>query len=505
MLSEQLRHWFSYRSGESIRRPLVVFLAFLPLHMLCAQLSDTIPRPVKWGPIIQISNSAGSAFVPKLAVVGDTVHIVYLAGALYYRRSVNGGKTWAQQVEIVSDDSMSAQLWNRPLAASGRNIYVVWENRSPSGFITSVKVRRSTDGGASWLEPQMLVRNSFPFYYFAPIVAAYGEDVYVALNHSFLSHGFFMRSADCGVTWDSVHQITFGAARDGPSDLMATSAGVHIVGIRNDQPSGEEVGYLVSTDRGVTWSTGQALSTIDNYRAWEPNVAADDAGNVYVCSQDAKYGSLNGFTGTLLVRLSTDNGLNWGSEIRLSPLASALRSSVVLANNNVHAVWGDERAGTSNARVYYTGVTNNDTAWCEESWISDSTQAGGNPTVSASGNRVFVAWSSNGTIRFRAGELPQTAVEWEPQTPPNDFWASANYPNPFNPFTHIQYVLPRTGRMAISVCDNLGRDVVQLLDEAQSAGNYGIYLDGSHWASGIYYVRFRFENRLITRGVVLMR
>jgi hypothetical protein len=80
-----------------------LFFLFLPhVSSLWAQ-----PCPVTWDPTLQISNTQSSAFAPNIAVVGNTVHVVYLAGAVYYRRSTDGGESWGQQVELVPDDSMS--------------------------------------------------------------------------------------------------------------------------------------------------------------------------------------------------------------------------------------------------------------------------------------------------------------------------------------------------------------------------------------------------------------
>jgi hypothetical protein len=68
-----------------------------------------------------------------------------------------------------------------------------------------------------------------------------------------------------------------------------------------------------------------------------------------------------------------------------------------------------------------------------------------------------------------------------------------NYPNPFNPSTHIQYQLPATSRVSLKVYDLLGREVAVLVDEMKDAGSYTITFDGSKHASGIYFVRMNVQ------------
>jgi hypothetical protein len=65
----------------------------------------------------------------------------------------------------------------------------------------------------------------------------------------------------------------------------------------------------------------------------------------------------------------------------------------------------------------------------------------------------------------------------------------ANYPNPFNPSTVIQYQLPSAGHVSMMVYDILGRQVAVLVNGQKDAGYYSATFDGSKHSSGIYFVR----------------
>jgi flagellar hook assembly protein FlgD len=75
----------------------------------------------------------------------------------------------------------------------------------------------------------------------------------------------------------------------------------------------------------------------------------------------------------------------------------------------------------------------------------------------------------------------------------------ANYPNPFNPSTRIQYRLPDAAQVRLTIYDVLGKEVQTLVDEYQSPGTH-IYtwnasiVRGRPAASGTYLANIRAGN-----------
>ncbi|MFZ1321630.1 MAG: T9SS type A sorting domain-containing protein [Ignavibacteria bacterium] len=72
---------------------------------------------------------------------------------------------------------------------------------------------------------------------------------------------------------------------------------------------------------------------------------------------------------------------------------------------------------------------------------------------------------------------------------PDKFEMKQNYPNPFNPKTIINYNLTKTDNVSLKVYDALGREVADLVNQNQRAGNYDVEFDGSNLSSGIYIAR----------------
>ena len=80
-----------------------------------------------------------------------------------------------------------------------------------------------------------------------------------------------------------------------------------------------------------------------------------------------------------------------------------------------------------------------------------------------------------------------------------------NHPNPFNPFTQISYSIADKGHIRLTVYDITGREMIRLVDEEKSPGNYTADFNGSALASGVYVYRLEAGGRVMTRKMVLMK
>lgn len=108
---------------------------------------------------------------------------------------------------------------------------------------------------------------------------------------------------------------------------------------------------------------------------------------------------------------------------------------------------------------------------------------------------------------FRSLTIPSTDVNEDDQKIPQNFAMLQNYPNPFNPFTTISYSLPDKGRVSLKVYDLLGREIMTLVDEETSAGNYTTEFNSSGYASGLYFARLIIEtekNKSYTNTIKMM-
>ena len=112
-------------------------------------------------------------------------------------------------------------------------------------------------------------------------------------------------------------------------------------------------------------------------------------------------------------------------------------------------------------------------------------------------NGAINGWQSNGI--YHIGDMEVVA------NVPSTFVLNEVYPNPFNPAATISYSLPTDAQIQVLVYDMLGRNVAELVNEAQTAGYHSITWDASNESSGMYLVKMITENSVMTQKVMLLK
>ncbi|MBD3235028.1 MAG: T9SS type A sorting domain-containing protein, partial [candidate division Zixibacteria bacterium] len=88
---------------------------------------------------------------------------------------------------------------------------------------------------------------------------------------------------------------------------------------------------------------------------------------------------------------------------------------------------------------------------------------------------------------------------------PLSFSLNQNYPNPFNASTQIEYTIPQSGNVRLTVYNLLGQEIAALQDGYKSAGIYSASLDASEMSSGIYYYKLDWADKSTIGKMVLVK
>jgi len=98
----------------------------------------------------------------------------------------------------------------------------------------------------------------------------------------------------------------------------------------------------------------------------------------------------------------------------------------------------------------------------------------------------------------------QTPIEIQEKNPAA-FTLHPNYPNPFNPTTIINYELPNTTNIDLSVYNLLGQKIVTLVSGQQTAGYHSIEWDASNLSAGAYFIKLQANEFVQIKKSILLK
>ncbi len=120
----------------------------------------------------------------------------------------------------------------------------------------------------------------------------------------------------------------------------------------------------------------------------------------------------------------------------------------------------------------------------------------------------IAAYVAETTVAAQSTHLPENIATVA--AVPQEFSLSNNYPNPFNPVTHLQIGLPEDSEVTISIFNMLGQKVRTLTEGYLNAGYHTIIWDGLDDAghgltSGTYFLHVKAGTNSHIRKLTLMK
>ncbi|MBX7043829.1 MAG: choice-of-anchor J domain-containing protein [Ignavibacteria bacterium] len=88
---------------------------------------------------------------------------------------------------------------------------------------------------------------------------------------------------------------------------------------------------------------------------------------------------------------------------------------------------------------------------------------------------------------------------------PDKFALGQNYPNPFNPTTKINFDLPVSSNVRLTVFNSLGQAVANLFEGYKTAGSYTASFNAGGLSSGTYFYRLETENFTETKKMQVVK
>ncbi len=456
----------------------------------------------QWQPDVRLTNAPGSSYTSYnnawcIAASGNVLHVVWTDDRdgnfeIYYKRSTDGGVSWGSDTRLTNNSDISELP---SLSVSGLVVHVVWTDTRDGN--AEIYYKRSTDGGVSWGSDTRLTNAPNNSYHSS--VSVSGQVVHIVWR-DFRDANleiYYKRSTDGGTSWGADTRLTNNTSTSHYPSVAVSGSVVHVVWA-DDRDGNNEIYYKRSTDAGISWGADTRL-TNNTANSFSPSVSVSGQ-VVHVVWYDERDGNQE-----IYYKRSTDDGVSWGTDTRLTNNSSAsYYPSVAVSGSVVHVVWEDERDG--NNEIYYKRSTDGGISWGTDTRLTNNPAASQYASVAVSGSAVHVVWydfrDGNNEIYYKRDPTgnPIGIININSEVP-NNFSLSQNYPNPFNPITKIRFAVtsPRPdghpspirrgegGEVKLIVFDVLGREIATLVNEQLQPGTYEVDFDANDLPSGVYY------------------
>ncbi len=129
-------------------------------------------------------------------------------------------------------------------------------------------------------------------------------------------------------------------------------------------------------------------------------------------------------------------------------------------------------------------------------WIAWQGVLGGQTHIFAARTQIDMAIDTNVVLGIKSPIQSSANLQFE---------LTPNYPNPFNPLTTFQYILPSKVLVRLAVYDLLGRQVASVVNEIQQPGLHTAHFDAAHLPSGAYFYRMTAGAYSKTRKLILVK
>ncbi len=250
-----------------------------------------------------LATTSGSVTYDALGIAASGRHVVALyksigpgnKRSLLVRRSADGGTTWLPQQVIASYTNATIDMGDADVGISGTNVTIAWTDRTKG----KVMSRRSTDGGATWKPNQLIGTTANPTAAGKEgdvTVAVAGSRAYIAWTPGNRKGLALRRSTDNGATWKPLQ--TLSTAPGGYPGPEASASGKTLLISYNLTSYAVKVAR--STNGGATVTSSTVVS--GNYQEVEDVVVSGSKARI-------TYGD-----GTIVnVRSSADGGASWAA------------------------------------------------------------------------------------------------------------------------------------------------------------------------------------------------
>jgi hypothetical protein len=461
----------------------------------------------EWGNVVNVSNGLYGDYFNPAIVAGDSILHVFCEKnnptpyAAHHYISTNNGLSWTFFADYY-DPTMNIRPGHIRAYYDPPRLCTVWWGRhgTENGFIY---FRASTDDGNTW----PITKNIVPDPYIwrdarDGNIAGHGDTLFVCLRQDSLT---CWRSIDLGRHWYNPGYFAGGPSLYGREPWITYKIGIVSILFQdtfqyNSQVSADDVFYVRSLDKGLTWDTAQFLGFPDYQHGQGPEMAADDYGNIAICWMDY-IGSPYMWTGGIWCRISHDSGTTWQPAVRMdSTYLGKVGSATAIDGDYVSVVWAEE---SPNRYLIYRESRDGGLTWGQRQYLSQGNHSV--PDLIKKQTDLHLVWQRESDIVKYMQNAHVTSINDTTKIIETTMNTISTFPNPFNSSVVLKY--PNNEGGEIGIYNILGQQVKAL--RVSLLGGQVVW-DGTDKynisvPSGVYFARVKASEIGIGAKLLLLR
>jgi hypothetical protein len=194
-----------------------------------------------------------------------------------------------------------------------------------------------------------------------------------------------------------------------------------------------------------------------------------------------------------------------GTELDINALPEFDQTLELPLNINSNIAESVEFTLTDISGLEYVDISISNGDWSKEIELNKSVSLDYTPNPVIQKNGFPVSFKKENLNEYKLVFSKRSTVSIEEPDVPQEFTLQQNYPNPFNPTTSIQFGLPTTATVKLSVYNVLGQLVDVLINERRQAGFHTVNFDAVDLSSGVYLFRIEAGSFVDSKKMVLMK
>jgi len=405
-----LVHFCDVRSTDAMTLGFtLIFMSAMVFSVLPGSLHQQQPAlGIQPNSNFNVSNNAGDSVYPSIAASGNNAYVVWQddnfgEGVSYdkknydilFAKSVDSGRSFKNITNLSDTISLSA----RPtITAYDNNVYVVWIENTLNE--TKILFRKSTDGGSTFDETIHLGSSSYAKDYILPkAIAAFGDNIYVVWRHlteDGKTGSILLKSSkDAGNTFGETMKISGNAAFTSSPKVSTSNNNVYVVWdamYNKKENTGRTEGIFLakSSDNGLTFGNETKIS--GTKEIGEAQVAAY-LNEVYIAWGSSVYNTQQ--IDDVFLTYSFNGGNTFEDTILLNKdFDDSANVELAKAEGRIDAVWQDQVTG--NGEIFHKRSLNTIPSFIEPAMnLSDNQGLSECPSIALSGNATYIVWEDN--------------------------------------------------------------------------------------------------------------